>query len=96
MYLYKYEITDREIISSTLEVKKNKSNYSLLSNSNKRIPFTKLNKVNDTILYLEEASDEKALQLFTDNLLNQADVYTHVANSLKLMAKKIEKDGIKH
>lgn len=100
MQLHKYVFTDQQITSSVLEVKKNKSTYSLLSNPHKRIPQEQINKVfhsddEGLVLYLENDSPQEALSLFVKNLQSQIDVYTHVANCLQKDVEKLMKGIIK-
>lgn len=95
MQLFKYQLNNDQVtLMETLSVKQNKSNYSLLSNPSKRIPFTKVNAVNpeDMTLYLLEDDLRKATQMFAATILNQADVYRHVANTLLCKVKKLQNE----
>lgn len=98
MYLYKYEFINQQItLTAILEVKENKSNYSLKDSPNKRIPFTKINKVlsdEELILYLTEDNINKATQLYVTTLLNQADAYYHTADRITQTAKNLERNII--
>lgn len=96
MYLYKYELINQQVtLTNILEVKENKSNYSLKNSPNKRIPFIKVNTVlpdEELILYLTEDNINKAIQLYAVTLLNQADVYRHTANCLTQTVKNLERN----
>lgn len=95
MNLYRYELIDQHItITSVLEVKQNKSNYSLVTSPSKRIPFSKVGKVlpdEDMILYLTEENIQEATDIFVNTLLNQTEVYLHTADSLMKTIRNLER-----
>lgn len=95
MNLYKYELIDHHItITSVLEVKQNKSNYSLVTSPSKRIPFSKVGKVlpdEGMILYLTEENIQEATDIFVNTLLSQAEVYLHTADSLMKTIRNLER-----
>lgn len=98
MTIYKYELSNQKnLLVSPLETKINSSNYSLISNPNRRIPKDSINKINaeTRTLYLTERDDAKARSLFAKHLRNQAEVYRHISESLLKQAKALtEKEKI--
>lgn len=98
MTIYQYELSNQtDILVSPLETKINSSNYSLISNPNRRIPKDSINKINPETrtLYLTERDDTKARSLFAQHLRNQAEVYRHISESLLNQAKALtEKEKI--
>lgn len=97
MKLYKYEATEETLIlTSSIEVKENKSSYSLISNPQKRIPKDKVGKCvitnDETYLYLTSPDRTQALLIYAGHLVDQAGAYNHITKVLLNKAEKIGKE----
>lgn len=94
MTIYRYELINHHItFVSAQETKVNETNYSLLSNPNKRISKNLIDHINpeDSSLYMTEYNFPKAQKLFSQYFRNQAEVYQHTADLLFKEAAQLMK-----